>query len=74
MVSGEIGSMKLLLVKTKPALKVIKLGAIKNLTITNGNASQVLTYQCLLVYNETMVNKPISMSPIAELTIVKPSK
>lgn len=79
MVSGDISKMRFLIVRPKPDFQVFSYNGAITLTgleITNGNDSQVMLYQCLLVLKETfnISNPSIAASPVAQLTIVKPSK
>ncbi|KAK3746252.1 hypothetical protein QZH41_005286 [Actinostola sp. cb2023] len=72
-VSGDISSMKLVVVEPGPTPTVISVNTstFDNLTISNGNTIQTVTYQCLLVLND--LKNPVAKSQQAKLTIVKPS-
>ncbi|KXJ29080.1 uncharacterized protein LOC110252281 [Exaiptasia diaphana] len=73
-ISGNVTAMKLLLVRVGDTPKVIDVNnaTLTNLKISNGNDSETMRYQCLLVRNESLVNNPVTVSQVAELTIVKP--
>jgi len=76
-VSGVIGQMKWRIVSPEPHFQVLTyIGTItSNLSITDGSETQVMYFQCLLVFNDTAINlPPISLSPVAVLTIIKSGK